>query len=441
MKTTGSCLFVIYLLHVRLIMFRNRTYLFVEHWLHICICSKPGHGFQRHMSWSFIYSMSVPSQDMDFNVICYGLLYIQCLFQARTWIPTSYVMVFYIFNVCSKPGHGFQRHMLWSFIYSMCVPSQDMDFNVICRGLLYIQCLFQARTWISTSYVMVFYIFNVCSKPGHGFQRHMSWSFIYSMSVPSQDMDFNVICHGLLYIQCLFQARTCISTSYVVVFYIFNVCSKPGHGFQRHMICHGLLYIQCLFQIRTWISTSYVMVFYIFNVCSKPGHGFQRHMLWSFIYSMSVPSQDMDFNVICHGLLYIQCLFQARTWISTSYVMVFYIFNVCSKPGHGFQRHMSWSFIYSMCVPSQDMDFNVICHGLLYIQCLFQARTCISTSYVVVFYIFNVCSKPGHGFQRHMICHGLLYIQCLFQIRTWISTSYVMVFYIFNVCSKPGHGF
>jgi hypothetical protein len=53
---------------------------------------------------------------------------------------------------------------------------------------------------------------------------------------------------------------------------------------------------------------------------------------------MSVPSQDMDFNVICHGLLYIQCLFQARTWISTSYVMVFYIFNVCSKPGHVFQN-------------------------------------------------------------------------------------------------------
>ena len=189
----------------------------------------------------------------------------------------------------------------------MSVPSQDMDFNVICHGILYIQCLFQARTWIPTSYVMVFYIFNVCSKPGHGFQRHMSWSFIYSMSVPSQDM----------------------------------------------------------------ISTSYVMVFYIFNVCSKPGHGFQRHMSWSFIYSMSVPSQDMDFNVICHGLLYIQCLFQARTWISTSYVMVFYIFNVCSKPGHGFQRHMSWSFIYSMSVPSQDMDSNVICRGLLYIQCLF----------------------------------------------------------------------
>ena len=128
--------------------------------------------------------MSVPSQDMDFNVICYCLLYIQCVFQARTWISTSYVVVFYIFNVCSKPGHGFQRHMSWSFIYSMSVPSQDMDFNVICHGLLYIQCLFQARTWISTSYVMVFYIFNVCSKPGHGFQRHMSWSFIYSMSVP-----------------------------------------------------------------------------------------------------------------------------------------------------------------------------------------------------------------------------------------------------------------
>ena len=334
--------------------------------------------------------MSVLSQDMDFNVICHGLLYIQCVFQARTWISTSYVMVFFIFNVCSKPGHGFQRHMSWSFIYSMSVPSQDMDSNVICHGLLYIQCLFQARTWISTSYVMVFYIFNVCSKPGHGFQRHMSWSFIYSMSVPSQDMDFNVICHGLLYIQCLFQARTWISTSYVMVFYIFNVCSKPGHGFQRHMswsfiysmsvlsqdmdfnvICHGLLYIQCVFQARTWISTSYVMVFFIFNVCSKPGHGFQRHMSWSFIYSMSVPSQDMDSNVICHGLLYIQCLFQARTWISTSYVMVFYIFNVCSKPGHGFQRHMSWSFIYSMSVPSQDMDSNVICRGLLYIQCLF----------------------------------------------------------------------
>jgi type IV secretory pathway TrbD component len=307
-----------------------------------------------------------------------------------------------------------------------------MDFNVICHGLLYIQCLFQARTCISTSYVVVFNIFNVCSKPGHGFQRHM-------------------ICHGLLYIQCLFQIRTWISTSYVMVFYIFNVCSKSGHGFQRHMswsfiveihvlawnrhwiykrpwhmtlkymswlgtdieyikdhdiwrwnpcpgleqtlnmICHGLLSIQCLFQIRTWISTSYVMVFYIFNVCSKSGHGFQRHMSWSFIYSMSVPSQDMDFNVICHGLLYIQCLFQARTWIPTSYVMVFYIFNVCSKPGHGFQRHMSWSFIYSMCVPSQDMDFNVICHGLLYIQCLFQARTWIPTSYVVWIY-----KRPRH---------------------------------------------
>jgi hypothetical protein len=83
---------------------------------------------------------------------------IQCLFQARTWIPTSYVMVFYIFNVCSKSGHGFQRHMSWSFIYSMSVPSQDMDSNVICHGLLYIQCLFQARTWISTSDVMFFYI-------------------------------------------------------------------------------------------------------------------------------------------------------------------------------------------------------------------------------------------------------------------------------------------
>jgi hypothetical protein len=147
------------------------------------VCSRSGHGFRRHMSWSFIYSMSVPSQDMDFNVICHGLLYIQCLFQARTWISTSYVMVFYIFNVCSKPGHGFQRHMSGSFKYSMSVLSQDMDFNVICHGLLYIQGLFQARTW---------------------FQRHMSWSFIYSMCVPSQDMDFNVICRGLLYIQCLF---------------------------------------------------------------------------------------------------------------------------------------------------------------------------------------------------------------------------------------------
>jgi hypothetical protein len=102
-------------------------------------------------------------------------------------------------------------------------------------------------------------------------------------------------------------------------------------------------------------------------IYKRPWHMTLKSMSW-------IPSQDMDFNVICHGLLYIQCLFQARTWISTSYVMVFYIFNVCSKPWHGFQRHMSWSFIYSMSVPSQDMDFNVICHGLLYIQCLFQAN-------------------------------------------------------------------
>jgi hypothetical protein len=142
------------------------------------------------------------------------------------------------------------------------------------------------RTWIPTSYVMVFYIFNVCSRLGH---------------------DFNVICHGLLYIQCLFQARTLISTSYVMVFYIFNVCSKPGHWFQRHMSWSDVE-IHVLAWSRHWIYKGpWHMTLKSMSWLRTDIEYIKDHDIWR--WNLSVPSQDMDFNVICHGLLYIQCLF------------------------------------------------------------------------------------------------------------------------------------
>ena len=338
------------------------------------------------------------SFSFDHCIVCYGLLFVLCLFHLTI--------------VLSVMGHclsfAFFIWQLYCLLWvNICTFSFSFDHCIVCYGSMFVICLFHLSI--------------VLSVMGHCLS--LSFSFYHC-----------IVCYGSLFVLCLFHLTIVLSVmGQCLSFFFFilplycllwvNVCPL-SFSFDHCIVCYGLLFVLCLFHLTIVLSVMGHCLSFAFFI-------WQLYcLLWVNICTFSF---SFDHCIVCYGSMFVICLFHLTIVLSVMGHCLSFVFFI-------------WPLYCMLWVIVCSLPFSfyhcIVCYGSMFVLCLFHLTIVLSVmgqrlSFVLfiwpLYFLLwvNVCPL-SFSLDHCIVCYGSMFVHFLFYLTIVLSVmGHYLSFFFF----------